>query len=159
MTKEADRRLQLACGAVLSWAESTQRPPLSWKKALKELKTSSPIAHLRYLFPVAAQNSAWSFFLAYAAPRAPSLLELPALFCLRRSIKESIWRESGGNSYTPTQTKPCRWSSDRDFASVIVFFLQAFLFSLLLFSFLFSRKEKRKKRIVTPDSPASLWSS
>ena len=25
-----------ACGAVLSWAESTQRPPLSWKKAPKE---------------------------------------------------------------------------------------------------------------------------
>ena len=91
-------RLFFACGAVLSWAESTQRPPLSWKRAPKEPKTSSPVAHLRYLFPVAAQNSAWSFFLAYAAPRAPSLLELPALFCLRRSIKESGWRESGGNS-------------------------------------------------------------
>ena len=89
-------RLFFACGAVLSWAESTQRPPLSWKRAPKEPKTSSPVAHLRYLFPVAAQNSAWSFFLAYAAPRAPSLLELPALFCLRRSIKDSGWRESGG---------------------------------------------------------------
>ena len=28
-----------ACGAVLSWAESTQRPPLSWKKAPKEPKS------------------------------------------------------------------------------------------------------------------------
>ena len=38
-------------------------------------------------------------------------------------------------------------------------FRRAFLFSLLLSAFLFSRKEKRKKRNVTPDSPASLWSS
>ena len=29
-----------ACGAVLSWAESTQRPPLSWKKAPKEPRDS-----------------------------------------------------------------------------------------------------------------------
>ena len=29
-----------ACGAVLSWAENTQRSPLSWKKAPKEPRDS-----------------------------------------------------------------------------------------------------------------------
>ena len=49
--------------------------------------------------------------------------------------------------------------SGGSWVKVFLFFLQAFLFSLLLSSFLFSRKEKRKKRNFTPDSPASLWSS
>ena len=49
--------------------------------------------------------------------------------------------------------------SGGSWVKVFLFFSWAFLFSLLLSSFLFSRKEKRKKRNVTPGSPAFLWSS
>ena len=123
-----------ACGAVLSWAESTQRPPLSWKKAPKEPKRSCRcFSSFIISFPSLLRIQHGSLIVAYAALRTPSLLKLPASFCLRRPIKNFGWRGSIGV-----------W------IKVFNFFV-----GFLLVTFLFQKKSNRKRRINHPSLPLS----
>ena len=78
-----------ACGAVLSWAESTQRPPLSWKKAPKEPKSiCCGFTSFGISFPSLLRIQHGSLIVAYAALWCAFAPQAPCFILLAPSYQE-----------------------------------------------------------------------